>query len=53
MGLRGASWLAATVEEASLSPASEVFVKSYDEGRMLLSVKGGDNKAGRWRCLLL
>jgi hypothetical protein len=48
VGHRGASWLAATVEEASLSPATEVFIKSYNEGRMSLSVKGGDNKAGRF-----
>ena len=36
------------VKEASLSPVMEDFVKSYSEGRMSLSVKGGCNKAGRF-----
>ena len=47
VGHQCASWLAATVEEASLSPMMEDFVKSYSEGRML-SVRGGCNKAGRF-----
>jgi hypothetical protein len=48
VGPQGASWLAATVEEAPRLPATEVFVKSFDEGRTSLSVIGGINKAGRF-----
>jgi hypothetical protein len=48
VGHRCASWLAATVEEASLSPVMEDFVKSSSEGRMSLLVRGGCNKAGRF-----
>jgi hypothetical protein len=46
--LRGATWLAATVEEASRSPALEDFVRSSNEGRKSLSVRGGCNKGGRF-----
>ena len=48
VGHQCASWLAATVEEASLSPMLEDFVKSSSEGRLSLSVRGGCNKAGRF-----
>jgi hypothetical protein len=48
VGLRCASWLAATVEEASRSPLLEDFVKSSSEGRKSSSVRGGCNKAGRF-----
>jgi hypothetical protein len=37
--LRGATWLAATVEEASRSPALADFVRSSSEGRKSLSVR--------------
>jgi hypothetical protein len=48
--LRGATWLAATVEEASWSPALADFVRSSSEGRKSLSVRGGCNKGeGSWR----
>ena len=47
MGLQCASWLAATVEEASQSPVLEDFVKSFSEGRKSLSVRGECNKVGR------
>jgi hypothetical protein len=48
VGHRSASWLVATVEEVSLSPVLEDFVKSSSEGRMFLSVRGGCNEAGRF-----
>jgi hypothetical protein len=48
VGHRSASWLAATVEETSLSSVLEDFVKSSSEGRMLLSGRGGCNKVGRF-----
>jgi hypothetical protein len=47
---RGASWLAATVEEASQSPTLVDFDKSSSEGRKSLSVKGDVTKVGgSWR----
>jgi hypothetical protein len=46
--LRGATWLATTVDEASRSPASADFVRSSSEGRKSLSVRGGCNKGGRF-----
>ena len=48
MDLRGVAWLAATVEEASRSPALADFDKSSSEGRKSLLVKGGCNKGGRF-----
>jgi hypothetical protein len=48
LDLRGATWLAATVDEASRSPASADFVRSSSEGRKSLSVRGGCNKGGRF-----
>jgi hypothetical protein len=45
---RGAAWLAATMEEASRSPALVDFNKSSSEGRKSLSVRGGCNKGGRF-----
>jgi hypothetical protein len=46
--LRGAAWLAETVDEASRFPALADFDKSSSEGRKSLSVKGGCNKGGRF-----
>jgi hypothetical protein len=46
--LRRAAWLAATVEEASRSPALVDFDKISSEGRKSLSVRGGSNKGGRF-----
>jgi hypothetical protein len=46
--LRRAAWLAATVEEASRSPALADFDKISSEGRRSLSVRGGSNKGGRF-----
>jgi hypothetical protein len=48
VGLRSASWLATTVEEASRSPVLEGFIKSSCEGRKSVSVRGGCNKVGRF-----
>jgi hypothetical protein len=45
---RRAAWLAATVEEASRSPALADFDKISSEGRKSLSVRGGSNKGGRF-----
>jgi hypothetical protein len=46
--LRGAAWLAETVEEASRSPALADFDRSSSEGRKSLTVRGGCNKGGRF-----
>jgi hypothetical protein len=48
VGHRCASWLATAVEEASLSPVLEDFVKSSSEGRMSLSMRGECNKVERF-----
>jgi hypothetical protein len=45
---RCASWLAATVEEASLSTGKDEFAQSFCEDRKSLSVSRGSNKAGRF-----
>jgi hypothetical protein len=48
VGLKGASWLVVTVEEATRSPVLVDFVKTSSEGRKSLTVKRGCNKAGRF-----
>ncbi|XP_059440244.1 uncharacterized protein LOC132172707 [Corylus avellana] len=48
VGQRSASWLAATVEEASQSQVKEDFVKKFSEEGKSLSVSGGSNKAARF-----
>jgi hypothetical protein len=48
VGHRCASWLAATVEEASSAMEKEEFAKKICEERRSLSVSGGRNKAGRF-----
>jgi hypothetical protein len=48
VGHQCASWLAATVEEASSSKEKDEFAKYYCEERKTLSMSGGRNKAGRF-----
>jgi hypothetical protein len=48
LGLQGAEWLMATVEEALKAPVKKDFVKYFREDVQALMVWGGGNKAGRY-----
>jgi hypothetical protein len=48
LGLQGAAWLMATIEEALTAPVKKDFVKYFQEDVKALIVRGGGNKAGRY-----
>jgi hypothetical protein len=47
LGLQGAAWLMATIEEALTAPVKKDFVKYFQEDVKAL-IRGGDNNARRY-----